>query len=166
MNDTTGLSRREFLASTAVAAVGAGVAGSMSTEIDTIGDLLRKQGYYTAYKGKWHLTQEFETANELHAPKKILVDEMEAYGFSDYFGMGDVIGHTEGGYLHDDVISAGTRSWLRGQGEQLRADNKPWFMAVNLINPHDFMYYNTDLPGLRSYTHTTILNSLTFHVIR
>jgi hypothetical protein len=123
MNDTTGLSRREFLASTAVAAVGAGVAGSMSTE-------------------------------------------MEAYGFSDYFGIGDVIGHTEGGYLHDDVISAGTRSWLRGQGEQLRADNKPWFMAVNLINPHDVMYYNTDLPGLRSYTHTTILNSLTFHVIR
>ena len=121
--------------------------GSMSTEIDTIGDLLRKQGYYTAYKGKWHLTQEFETANELHAPKKILVDEMEAYGFSDYFGIGDVIGHTEGGYLHDDVISAGARSWLRGQGQQLRADNNPWFMAVNLINPHDVMYYNTDLPG-------------------
>ncbi|MEH6581165.1 MAG: sulfatase-like hydrolase/transferase [Halioglobus sp.] len=121
--------------------------GSMSTEIDTIGDLLRKQGYYTAYKGKWHLTQEFETANELHAPKKILVDEMEAYGFSDYFGIGDVIGHTEGGYLHDDVISAGARSWLRGQGQALRDDDKPWFMAVNLINPHDVMYYNTDLPG-------------------
>ncbi len=121
--------------------------GSMSTELDTLGDLLRKEGYYTAYKGKWHLTQEFETINELHAPKKILVDEMEAYGFSDYFGIGDVIGHTQGGYLHDDVISAGTRSWLRGQGEKLQEDNKPWFLAVNLINPHDVMYYNTDLPG-------------------
>ncbi|MEH6591636.1 MAG: sulfatase-like hydrolase/transferase [Halioglobus sp.] len=121
--------------------------GSMSTEIDTLGDMLRKQGYYTAYKGKWHLTQEFETANSLHAPKRILVEEMEQYGFGDYFGIGDVIGHTEGGYLHDDVISAMTRSWLRGQGEQLRKDEKPWFMAVNLINPHDVMYYNTDLPG-------------------
>jgi arylsulfatase A-like enzyme len=121
--------------------------GSMSTELDTLGDMLRKEGYYTAYKGKWHLTQEFETANELHSPKKILVDEMEAYGFSDYFGIGDVIGHTQGGFLHDDVISAGTRSWLRGQGEKLRDDDKPWFMAVNLINPHDIMYYNTDLPG-------------------
>jgi arylsulfatase A-like enzyme len=119
----------------------------LSTEIDTIGDLLRAEGYYTAYKGKWHLTKEFETANTLHAPKKILVDEMEKYGFSDYFGMGDIIAHTEGGYLHDDVITAMSLSWLRGQGQQLRQENKPWFLAVNLVNPHDVMYYNTDLPG-------------------
>jgi arylsulfatase len=46
-------------------------AGDLSTEIDTIGDLLRKQNYYTAYKGKWHLTEKFETANKLHAPKEI-----------------------------------------------------------------------------------------------
>ena len=46
--------------------------GSMSTDIDTIGDLLRKEGYYTAYKGKWHLTEEFETSNMSHAPEKIL----------------------------------------------------------------------------------------------
>lgn len=121
--------------------------GSMSTDIDTIGDLLRKEGYYTAYKGKWHLTEEFETANELHFPQKILVEEMEQYGFSDYFGIGDIIAHTEGGYLHDEVISAMSRSWLRGKAEQLRQENKPWFLAVNLINPHDVMYYNTDLPG-------------------
>ena len=119
----------------------------LSTDIDTIGDLLRAEGYYTAYKGKWHLTQEFETANTLHAPKKILVDEMEKYGFSDYFGIGDIIGHTKGGYLHDDVITAMSLSWLRGQGQQLRQENKPWFLAVNLVNPHDVMYYNTDLPG-------------------
>jgi arylsulfatase len=81
----------------------------------------------------------------LHAPKKILVDEMEKYGFSDYFGVGDIIAHTEGGYLHDDVITAMSRSWLRGQGQQLRKVNKPWFLAVNLVNPHDIMYYNTDL---------------------
>jgi len=121
--------------------------GSMSTDIDTIGDLLRKQGYYTAYKGKWHLTEEFETANKLHAPKKLLSAEMEEYGFSDYFGIGDIIAHTLGGYMHDNVISAMSRSWLRGKGEQLREDKKPWFMAVNLVNPHDVMYYNTDLPG-------------------
>ncbi len=120
---------------------------SMSTEIDTIGDLLRKQGYYTAYKGKWHLTDEFETANDLHNPKKLLSDEMEEYGFSDYMGIGDIIGHTEGGYLHDNVISSMSRSWLRGKGEQLRKEGQPWFLAVNLVNPHDVMFYNTDLPG-------------------
>ncbi|MBL0721449.1 MAG: sulfatase-like hydrolase/transferase [Sulfurovum sp.] len=118
--------------------------GSLSTEIDTIGDLLRKEGYYTAYKGKWHLTEEFETINDLHAPKELLSEKMEAYGFSDYFGIGDIIAHTEGGYLHDNVISAMTRSWLRGKGEQLKKEKKPWFLSVNLVNPHDVMYYNTD----------------------
>ena len=135
--------------------------GSLSTDIDTIGDLMRKQGYYTAYKGKWHLTDEFETINELHNPKRLLTDEMEEYGFSDYMGIGDVIGHTEGGYLHDNVISSMSRSWLRGKGEQLRAEQKPWFMAVNLINPHDVMYYNTDLPGQKQQS-----EKLMFHINR
>jgi arylsulfatase A-like enzyme len=131
--------------------------GSLSTDIDTVGDLLRKQGYYTAYKGKWHLTEEFETINKLHAPTKLLSEEMEEYGFSDYFGIGDIIAHTEGGYVHDDVISAMSRSWLRGKGEQLREEKKPWFMAVNLVNPHDVMYYNTDLPDQKDQTSKAML---------
>ena len=118
----------------------------LSTEIPTVGDMLRRQGYYTAYKGKWHLTDEFETANDLHMPKKLLSAEMEEYGFSDYFGIGDMIAHTEGGYLHDGVIASMTRSWLRGKAKNLEAENNPWFMAVNLVNPHDVMYYNTDRP--------------------
>jgi arylsulfatase len=72
---------------------------------------------------------------------------MEEYGFSDYFGVGDMIAHTEGGFLHDGVIAAMTKSWLRGKATNLNAQNKPWFMAVNLVNPHDVMYYNTDLVG-------------------
>ena len=120
---------------------------SMSTEIPTVGDLLREAGYYTAYKGKWHLTKEFETANELSAPTKILTKEMEAYGFSDYVGVGDIIGHDQGGYLHDGIISAMGVSWLRGKGMELAAEHKPWFLAVNLVNPHDIMYLDTDRPG-------------------
>jgi arylsulfatase len=58
-----------------------------------------------------------------------------------------MIAHTEGGYLHDGVITSMTKSWLRGQASRLAAEDKPWFMAVNLVNPHDVMYYNTDLPG-------------------
>ena len=40
----------------------------MSTDLRTIGHLMRDAGYYTAYKGKWHLTKEFETVNELGSP--------------------------------------------------------------------------------------------------
>ena len=112
----------------------------MSTEIPTVGDMLRRQGYYTAYKGKWHLTDEFETANELHSPTRILSEEMAEYGFADYFGIGDIIANTEGGFLHDGVIAAMTRSWLRGKANNLSDDGTPWFMAVNLVNPHDVMY--------------------------
>ena len=106
----------------------------LSPDISTLGDLLRKEGYYTAYKGKWHLTDEFETANDVHMPQRILSKEMEEYGFSDYFGIGDMIAHTEGGYLHDGVITSMTQSWLRGKANDLGSKNTPWFLAVNLVN--------------------------------
>jgi arylsulfatase len=120
---------------------------SMSADIRTVGDMLRAAGYYTAYKGKWHLTKEFETVNTLADPTRIFTKEMEAYGFSDYFGIGDIIAHTQGGYLHDGVIAAMAGSWLRGKGRELAAQGKPWFLAVNLVNPHDVMFYDTDAPG-------------------
>ena len=120
---------------------------SLSPDVRTVGDLLRDAGYYTAYKGKWHLTKEFETVNTLADPSRIFTKEMEAYGFSDYFGIGDIIAHTQGGYLHDGVTAAMGASWLRGKGRALAADGKPWFLAVNLVNPHDVMFYDTDAPG-------------------
>ena len=120
---------------------------SMSTELKTVGHLLREAGYYTAYKGKWHLTKEFETVNKLAAPQKIFTKEMEAYGFSDYFGIGDIIAHEQGGYLHDGIIAQMAVNWLRGRAAELAQQAKPWFLAVNLVNPHDVMFYNTDRPG-------------------
>lgn len=120
---------------------------SMSYDIPTVGDLLRAAGYYTAYKGKWHLHKEFETVNKLGSPTKIFTAEMEEYGFSDYFGIGDIIAHTQGGYLHDGITTAMAGSWLRGKARELAAANRPWFLAVNLVNPHDVMFYDTDAPG-------------------
>ena len=120
---------------------------SLSTEVRTVGHLLRDAGYYTAYKGKWHLTKEFETVNELGSPTQIFTREMEAHGFSDYFGVGDIIAHDRGGYLHDGITTAMGVSWLRGKGKDLAAEGKPWFLAVNLVNPHDVMFLNTDRPG-------------------
>jgi arylsulfatase len=119
---------------------------SLSPDMRTVGDMLRDAGYYTAYKGKWHLTKEFETVNKLGTPTKIFTQEMEDYGFSDYMGIGDIIAHTRGGYLHDGVIAAMGTSWLRGKGRELASENKPWFLAVNLVNPHDVMFYDTDAP--------------------
>jgi len=122
---------------------------SLSTDIKTLGHLMREAGYYTAYKGKWHLTKEFETENKLSNPTemKIFTKEMEEYGFSDYLGVGDIIAHTQGGYLYDGMIAATAASWLRSKAADLARESKPWFLAVNLVNPHDVMFYNTDEPG-------------------
>jgi arylsulfatase len=129
---------------------------SLATDIPTVGHMLREAGYYTAYKGKWHLTKEFETVNSLGTPEKIFTQEMNAYGFSDYFGVGDIIAHTRGGYLHDGIISAMGVNWLRGKGTELAMAGKPWFLAVNLVNPHDIMFLNTDRPGEKVQAHNIL----------
>lgn len=55
---------------------------SMSTDIPTLGDMMRKAGYYTVYKGKWHLSEDFEQPAK--GPLRLLREEMEEYGFADY----------------------------------------------------------------------------------
>ncbi len=115
----------------------------LSTKIPTIGHMLRKAGYYTAYKGKWHLDAAFDR----EAPDHMLTDEMEAYGFADYVWPGDVLTHTLGGYTFDHMIAGSAQSWLRRVGRPLADEGKPWALFVSLVNPHDIMYFNTDLPG-------------------
>jgi len=115
----------------------------LSTDIPTIGHMLRKEGYYTAYKGKWHLGQKFE-----HSDSAIgLTEEMEKYGFSDFYSPGDIIAHTLGGYEFDNLIAGSAITWLRRNGQRINDEGKPWCLFVSLINPHDIMYFNTDVPG-------------------
>lgn len=116
---------------------------SLSPKIPTIGHMLRRAGYYTAYKGKWHLNKEFDSTE----PERLFTKEMDVYGFSDYVGVGDIIGHTLGGYEFDQVIGGSAVAWLRRVGQPLAGDGKPWSLFVSLVNPHDIMYFNTDVPG-------------------
>lgn len=117
---------------------------NLSTDVPTFGHMLRKAGYYTSYKGKWHLTRAFD---QEAPPEHLFTKEMEAYGFSDYVSPGDVVGHTLGGYSFDHVIAGSAIAWLRRVGRPLSDDGKPWALTVSLVNPHDIMYFNTDAPG-------------------
>ena len=45
----------------------------LTHDVPTIGQMLRDQGYYTAFKGKWHLS-----------PLPFHEDALEEYGFSDF----------------------------------------------------------------------------------
>jgi len=118
--------------------------GDLSPDVPTIGHLLRKAGYYTAYKGKWHLTRAFD---QQFPPERLFTREMEAYGFADYVSPGDIVGHTLGGYTFDHVIAGSAISWLRRVGSPLSGAGTPWALTVGLVNPHDIMYFNTDAPG-------------------
>lgn len=111
--------------------------------VETIGHMLRRAGYYTAYKGKWHLNKVFDSQD----PDRLFTTEMDKNGFSDYNGPGDIIGHTLGGYQFDHLISGSAVTWLRRNGRVLSDDGKPWSLFVSLVNPHDIMYFNTDAPG-------------------
>jgi len=110
--------------------------------VPTIGHMLRKAGYYTAYKGKWHLNK-----SEVVEDARVFTKEMEDYGFADFISPGDMIGHTLGGYTFDHLIAASAVTWLRRKGQPLSAEGKPWSLFVSLVNPHDIMFFSTDLPG-------------------
>jgi arylsulfatase len=72
---------------------------------------------------------------------------MEEHGFADYNGVGDIIGHARGGYEFDHLIAGSAVTWLRRHGRELQDQGRPWALFVSLVNPHDVMYFNTDLPG-------------------
>ncbi len=118
---------------------------SLSTKIPTLGHMLRKAGYYTAYKGKWHLSREFDT----NSIAQFMTPEMDKYGFADNFSPGDLIGHALGGYSYDQITAGSAINWLRTHGRSLTDDAKPWCMVTSFVNPHDVMYFNTDAPGER-----------------
>ena len=116
----------------------------LPTSIPTIGTLLREQGYYTAYKGKWHLSlidQRIKRARPGAYPDS--VHALEPYGFSDYGHDGEHSGMEWAGFSHDAFIAADAINLLR-RFSQGATGVKPWFLAVNLVNPHDIMFYEGD----------------------
>lgn len=115
----------------------------MSDTIRTIGDIMRDSGYYSALKGKWHLGGTADITGETQAT----ITDLNAYGFSDWGGT-DYIGALRQGNQIDPVIAAEASDWLNSKGSELNNDGKPFFLVVNMINPHDIMDY--DITGYQS----------------
>lgn len=119
------------------------LAGFLDTEMPTLGHMLRLAGYYTAYKGKWHLAPFVLSPEREDLAKgyKGGVDLMEPYGFSDYSFNGDRWGGAWDGYRYDGEIASEAALWLASKGKELKGE-KPWFLTVNLENPHDIMFFD------------------------
>lgn len=100
----------------------------MNPDLKTIGDMFRQAHYYSAYKGKWHLSRD--------------VVSLEEYGFSDFGDLGDRHGGTLEGFEQDGNIADETIDWIETTGTKCNQDGQSFFLAVNFINPHDVMFFN------------------------
>lgn len=104
--------------------------------IPTLGHMLRDAGFYTAYKGKWHLNDlphdmDWERAQDRP-------DALEAYGFADY-GWGPEAIETQAGWKFDAKIAQDAAEWLTGKSHGLE---QPWALSVSFVNPHDIMFFD------------------------
>jgi arylsulfatase A-like enzyme len=104
--------------------------GELSSDIPTIGHLLREQGYYTAFKGKWHLS------DVPHSE-----DALERWGFSDCQQWGEMFGAPLEGAQLDGAAAFETVDWLETKGATL---DQPWLLVCSLVNPHDVMFLQSD----------------------
>jgi arylsulfatase len=71
---------------------------------------------------------------------------LEPYGFSDYNYDGEHTGLVWVGFGHDGVLAADSINLLQKLAAG-RAEGKPWFLAVNFINPHDIMFFDAEGDG-------------------
>lgn len=102
----------------------------LSPAVPTVGHLLREQGYYTAFKGKWHLSE---------VPRS--EDALERFGFADYQQWGEMFGAALQGAQLDGTAVNETVDWLEYRAPRLE---QPWLLICSLVNPHDIMFYQSD----------------------
>ncbi len=105
----------------------------LPTSTPTLGSLLEGAGYRSSYIGKWHLS---------HSP----TPAMEAYGFADWDGNDrHFMGWAGTGVHFDPIIAGNAAHWL--ETNATGRDERPWFLTVALVNPHDVMWFPVDQPG-------------------
>lgn len=99
----------------------------------TIGNMLQAEGYYTAYKGKWHLSTSMDPDDYPGA--------LRPHGFDEANEYGEPPGSFQAGSTFDDTIAGTARDFLLTRPGQLD-DDRPWFLVVSLVNPHDIMWFD------------------------
>jgi arylsulfatase A-like enzyme len=116
---------------------------SLSPGMPNMGSVLKAMGYKTAYFGK------FEMDKSILDPKPGVnySTAAQAYGF-DLFSAGGDIGSTpDSGYDNDPFIAGESVRYLLEAAPQARKTGQPFFMVASLVNPHDIMYGDGNVPG-------------------
>ena len=135
----------------------------MADDMPTLGHMMQAAGYYTSYKGKWHLSRLNHERNWPRVPGGIYPSTehaMEKYGFHDYGFDGEELGLTWDGYRADMYVAGDASRSIFDFVRRDKAGGKPWFMVVGLINPHDIMFYDATGEQAKHRTHPDILGPL------
>ncbi len=103
----------------------------------TLGTMFGAAGYHTAYFGKWHLSRLHDKQRVSFTPEQVRA-ELQSYGFAEIGTQHELDGPL-GGFQTDGDTTQRALAFLRSP----ERGAKPWFAAVNLLNPHDIMYYTS-----------------------
>ncbi len=120
-----------------------GFVPSMRPEMPNMGNILRGMGYRTAYFGKCELNTKILAAGR----KENTTTWLQPYGFDVYNSDGDNHGGIYDGYAEDPFIAGAGIRWMRSNVPQFRKKGEPFFMVMSLVNPHDIMFADTNIPG-------------------
>jgi arylsulfatase A-like enzyme len=119
----------------------------LNPQLPTLGTIMRDQGYTTSYFGKWHLTATnvkmggegdsllYQQDDEQPGPAA-MAELFREYGFDHSDQLGERDG-TWGGAYFDSQSAKSTGDFIRSNA----GSEQPWFTTVNLVNPHDIMFY-------------------------
>jgi arylsulfatase len=120
-----------------------GFVPSLSTEKPSMGTIMKGLGYNTAYFGKYELNTKVLAAKHTDNTSTWL----QPYGFDVYNADGDNHGRIYGGFAEDSYIAGAGIRWLRSNVPQFRKSGEPFFMVMSLVNPHDIMFADANVPG-------------------
>ncbi len=116
---------------------------TLNPGLSTMGSVLKSLGYRTAFFGKFEMDKTL-LENKANVNYSMLA---KPYGFDVFNYNGDVGGTPLQGYNVDSFFVGEAIKWLRWQSIHQQNQNKPFFMVLSLLNPHDIMYGDANLPN-------------------
>lgn len=116
---------------------------SLNPNQPNMGSVLKSLGYRTAYFGKFEMDKNvlLSSANTNTA------ESIKPYGFDEFNPDGDTSGGQHQGYYDDPYFVGEAVRWLHKNASDTSKSDKPFFMVVSLLNPHDIMYADVNIPG-------------------
>jgi arylsulfatase A-like enzyme len=111
-------------------------ASPLGRNVPTLGTLFQDAGYVTGYAGKWHMSAMKEHTDDAEARE--VQRTLRSYGFMDTANTHEVDGALVG-WQHDAATVEQSLAFV----QRHHGGDRPWFLAVNLLNPHDIMYFTS-----------------------